>query len=1498
MSRPNISKPTTIRPPFVARTIVNPRVVDSTIIAKLFLICQEGQISNIKDYIILNGLTANNLVNTDGQSILHVILLNDSITPREKIEIFKFLASRNLLKFSYDSQQKTPLHIASEKQLTDIVKILLNASHDVNALDSAGRTPIYYAIVGKEVECPKKQKPLIEQKNTFKLNLQDELNQEIVKFINDNADIKNLLLHLYNTTKNLDAIYYDEITRILEEDNKKIMEILITEKDEEKKKEKIFEKVYDTRNSIINMFVKEKFTSTLKPISFNKVDTNTWGPDTNPVNKFLNDVEPIVILKEFELDYEKQKVITIEDLEKNFSKVKKSIDKLKSDCFDVIDSGLSDFTFYFITYNLLRDATIFAAPNPLPLSMNQQFTQADINQLFEYPNLAANPDIMNFISRVLNSNGVYNLNANQDPAGVAIGELLPNPVGPTELTRNKTENPSMVKSLESFLKAFGPVLNGNPGYNTINGGINFMRKIKVIRNAINTEILDNINRNINLIKNLLQNQLITLDIKLLFEYLVEINLLCISFVNYIILLRDELQVIINKTNKILEKIDEEIKYQESHNITITGNRYQIESSVLYYDVKLTLKKGLSYIKSIDDLINNDYKNIVQLQESLNKSINFINTISATKYIIYFSNELTNFDQIFTTNTTSQIKNLFSRNIPQFSRLYSKFETILSEQTYNIEADKLNMVNKFVPQFNQYNFFSYYQNTVGLTQQPRIGFMVPINYLSNVILNGEPKLTYGKIDIAGEIVNADTTIPDNLLQYRIGVQNPIRQNKTDNPINAINLLLDKHFLIIKNFVIRKLITQLYLILQTKKAGGTTAGKESLETLLEKTYSQIRENLNLPEDNLQLFLIMLAKNIDKILSANLTNFILNGITLFGFREKRHRELKLILDKIANIKSTGATDDNTIQIVHTDLEQLTKPDDIIAVIKADSKAYRIEYNQPVLTEKNNQVRQFKPSGINDINENKCVKTDIELIQLLLYAKASTTGLITQAIESNNVDLVKLLVDTSSVYNEKSRNSNGLRPFDMALSQIKYYGATLNTTMINNLIEDSSTEISKKTSSTFQMRYHEIFYQIFYVLFNHLLLDLTNLMKYDNKKKLRKKLKFTKEAFPMKDYINWGTMIKQIDDDYIEDKTNVINQVVDIESKDNEDKIKMEMEIKNKIKDLQKELNDTEDKPTEIRKHIIEDELRELDAKLLSLDSNDLDIEKTSLEQNKKQLKTVNNVYSQHIISHKIKTLDKEKNFMKMYESLDDTVFGKDIKSVNNVWSSIFKKYKLDDLDMDIISKLSIYIQNESTIEDIYIELKDYLNGIVRFASDYVELEQQLHLENYALEKIYEILLYIIKHTISINLKNIIQQLLRNELTRITPQQTMTVEVYSRFIDEKIKAIFKSSKLDEYINITLPEKLFVTTFNLNITDKTEVQQHFEYITKIISLNGVIPITSDTEIVKTLTNNIFPYFSIYADINLKKIKLLINGIFNILDNLNDSLEIYKIISDKAKTEK
>ena len=88
------------------------------------------------------------------------------------------------------------------------------------------------------------------------------------------------------------------------------------------------------------------------------------------------------------------------------------------------------------------------------------------------------------------------------------------------------------------------------------------------------------------------------------------------------------------------------------------------------------------------------------------------------------------------------------------------------------------------------------------------------------------------------------------------------------------------------------------------------------------------------------------------------------------------------------------------------------------------------------------------------------------------------------------------------------------------------------------------------------------------------------------------------------------------------------------------------------------------------------------------------------------------------------------------------------------------------------------------------------------------------------------------------------------------------------------------------------------NTVPKTDLIEFFNNINKILSKNGVIPLTPDSEIIKILTTNIYPYFSIYSDINLNKIKTIITGIFNIQYNLNSNFQIFKMINDKAKQER
>jgi hypothetical protein len=85
-------------PPQINRTLFQEKTVDQSIIGKLFLLCIEGKVSAIKDFIIQNGLTVNDMVDTSGDSILHKILQNENLSKRDKIELFRFF-EKNMFKY-------------------------------------------------------------------------------------------------------------------------------------------------------------------------------------------------------------------------------------------------------------------------------------------------------------------------------------------------------------------------------------------------------------------------------------------------------------------------------------------------------------------------------------------------------------------------------------------------------------------------------------------------------------------------------------------------------------------------------------------------------------------------------------------------------------------------------------------------------------------------------------------------------------------------------------------------------------------------------------------------------------------------------------------------------------------------------------------------------------------------------------------------------------------------------------------------------------------------------------------------------------------------------------------------------------------------------------------------------------------------------------------------------------------------------------------------------
>ena len=480
---PNVPSKFIPRPTFdrsaLGRTIVNTKTADAAVVAKLFLLCQEGKISAIKEYINRNGLTVNDMVDQNGQSILHIVLRNENLTYREKLELFRFFQNINALKMSYDSQQITPLHLACKFQYTEIVKMLLQAGHNIDALDAYYKSPIFYLLAGIESECPKKSKKLI-QKSKYKLESTDiyNLTKEIVLLMNQNDDVNKIISHMVNSTSILDEIFPQEIQNYLEKDNAKIVNVIKSPDSDEVKTKKIFDIVTNTKSSISSMIFKNKLNTFLKPMSIDYNTIGGWGPDNNPINKILkiNNVQEFKNSITIGFDNTKNSLVT--EINKTSTDMMTNLGNIYGTYIMTLDTFVDDLVFYHQTYDILIPALngihTRAGGNPLTpagLNPNDYIPLAQMIMLLSYDG----PDRI-FISHDIDDPDAYDMATDTIISPGAAPVLMPRmrnnapipknftkPSNAMEVTRIRTH---VGKFISDQLNAFA----GIPASVSYNGG--------------------------------------------------------------------------------------------------------------------------------------------------------------------------------------------------------------------------------------------------------------------------------------------------------------------------------------------------------------------------------------------------------------------------------------------------------------------------------------------------------------------------------------------------------------------------------------------------------------------------------------------------------------------------------------------------------------------------------------------------------------------------------------------------------------------------------------------------------------------------------------------------------------------------------------------------------------------------------------------------------------------------------------------------------------------
>lgn len=144
-------------------SIVAPVIVENNEkIAQLFSLVEQGNISEVKKFILTTRIKLNYKFGDNDESVLHRVLMIDDLKMPEykKLEFIDCLVSNGAYVNSYDKYNVTPLHLAVQKKYPSIVKYFIEqkgANPNAQTLESL--TPLHYAMLMNIKPCPPENLP-------------------------------------------------------------------------------------------------------------------------------------------------------------------------------------------------------------------------------------------------------------------------------------------------------------------------------------------------------------------------------------------------------------------------------------------------------------------------------------------------------------------------------------------------------------------------------------------------------------------------------------------------------------------------------------------------------------------------------------------------------------------------------------------------------------------------------------------------------------------------------------------------------------------------------------------------------------------------------------------------------------------------------------------------------------------------------------------------------------------------------------------------------------------------------------------------------------------------------------------------------------------------------------------------------------------------------------------------------------------------------------------
>jgi ankyrin repeat protein len=1482
--------PNTMRPPFVGRPsfqpqprfsiqnriIFNDGKIDSDIISKLFLLIQEDNFLKLQQFINENGITTNSMIDDSGKSITHIIVESSNLSIPTKKQLLKYLKSIGTMINVKDKTGTTPLHIVCKNQDYELMDDLIY-EYNVNQKDNTGKTALHYAVMGVFEKCSSKnpsdnvfeEKPKIEtsvEKDDFQ-----QLADEIYNFMINNDNIKKLITHVSTSMGALNEIYKIDIDDIIDK-NRDVLQKILTSGELSKE-----QKIKDTKDkiiiSIIDLITKNKLKSVLSPYQINSDTRNGWGPDGIQDNKVLveadlndffnilnNDITRNINIKIDNILRKKPK--DLNDYINNIDNITKQYIIINNAMKYLYNSGIN--TGIYLIYNTTFDI-LYKLDNDY--KNYKVYKESNLNRL-QIINLA-----MYEIEELQDNDIIFNNNI--------IGDYL------------RFSNPILELQSIKVIKRIGYIL--------------YYQKLLSLHN-IYKNITNQIVININKINKRFDYKLLGNTINLIINNI----LLLQSITNEIFLCYNTLQQILENLTKLID----ELGNSRFNGLTGPGGivlPVQPRQNQIYIELRDYINNNIK-LSNIKDYTNNLFLDMKDQYDILNLFIERQNKYNAIIYITQFH----------TNNYNIRLNNFYDKPLLILPIFFNSFDEFNSKINTTMINNKKKLIERFIPQISNSFNFVYYNDVTNdtslfidiLRQVSQLSIYKLFNSIFSSFSPPAPpahpisskigylvELTsgiYKDYDLISGSKSNDLTVLDNAnINIKIGsykVDAPIQIDGINQIYPSIYPYLDEHLKIIKYIILKTVITEINKILTTPTSSSTSSSTSPSKFI--KLSNHIRDVLGIdPTSNdRRIFYGMVIKIVDNIYTQYIKDCItlsVNNFTLKPGETYNKPTLQVTAGTKLKLDFTSIKKNFNDEI----LELFTSiQDTVVNVAEKITKDIKDDTKYKI------NSRTFIGQKYED-----CVRFDKRIVEKLLRNKADLNVQdkdlntpIVYAIINSNYDCITYLLNDKFSDEEtmkpkplvkKTHNISNKTPLDVLIKLLKDdINLLVTNDFIDGLNKKFTADLISKTGVEKNIRNQDVLVNMLVYLLNAYIYNYGH--SYNNG--------WTNELENML-FIKIGKSAKLklslLDSSVVDDLKDITYISL---KKTKEDKM-----IGKNFEDIKK-LNE-QIKQLNIQKTAYESESNKLNTTEIDAEIKKLNDEKTKLEAERTRLTGQKNLVKPKITAAKLDTTNYPVisfNVVKTFESVINVTINpskqknKDHRTYIYLWKNMFKKEEVRKTDNYLL--LSQILQNISKIDLATTNINDtivnYLDLIPKnLLNTYFTEPVYYNIDvNFVLNDILDIIVHIMKNSVFANLYYLILKLLRYHIETLNPGAID--------IDTKLDEFIENTELEKYIFEDIPKRCVKRVLEIyeNDTDQDKQIDLLELLKGIINkltTQSYIIIQTDSDIIKKLLNNIFPYFVEYITINAKMMKQITDGYFSILANIIKNIEIHKLLIDKAKKE-